>query len=137
MNMTQEVHDFINRIKSIKGYSEIVDVITTDMEKFKVDVTNMILSNRVHVEGRWTDYILSDININYNEDVFRLKDLLEMYGVFGEFDIPLTAESKGLIISYQYTLYDKFNIPMDIVNLFHVTLINPDNTHNEWYLGNK
>lgn len=137
MNMTKEVQDFINRIKSIKGYSEIVDVISTDMDKFKVDVTTMILSNKVHVEGRWTDYVLSDININYNEDVFRLKDLLEMYGIFGEFDIPLTAESKGLIISYQYILYDKFNIPMDIVNLFHVTLINSDNTHNEWYLGNK
>ena len=135
MKISEETKLFIDKLKRTKKFSSIVDVIMSDLNKFEIDITNDILKGDVHLDGRWTDYILSDINITYEEDVLKIKDILDMYGIIGTLNLPLTAESKGLIMSYQYSLLDVLGNDMDIVNLFHVTLSDPINSYTEWCLG--
>lgn len=135
MKMSKETEMFISKLKKVERFSKIVDVIMSDLNKFEVDITNDVLGGVVHLDGRWTDYILSDINITYEEDVLKIKDLLDMYGISETLNLPLTAESKGLIMSYQYSLLDALGNDMDVVNLFHVTLSDPNNNYTKWCLG--
>lgn len=136
MATSEACKKFINDLSTSSKFSLVSEMIKTDIEKFRNDITNMVLRKKIQLEGRWTDYILSDVNVLYEEDMLKLNDLFQMYGIRNDLP-PLKASDIALVVTYQYTLDDAFGNLMDTVNLFHVTIkgsIGDDDYINKWFI---
>lgn len=136
MKLSEDTKKFINKLKTSETYKSSADMILNDINKFKNDITNMILNKSIELEGSWSNYILSDINILYEEDMLKVSDMLNMYGI--KKDLPaLKSDDVALICTYQFTLYDVYDNVMGTINMFHVTIkgaVGDDDYVNEWFI---
>lgn len=135
MKYSEKTKAFIQKLIT-SGFEKTAELIKQDTIKIAKDVTKMVLRNSIQFEGKWTDYILTDVNVSYDEDMLKVNDMLNMYGI--RKDLPvLKADDRALIIGYQFTLVDAFGGTMDIVNIFHTTIkgsVGDDDFINRWFI---
>lgn len=131
--VSNEVKEFIDKISKTK-YKGINDVILSDIDKFNTGITDMVLKNKVKFESNWSSYTLTNVDVNYEENMAKAAELLDMYGIRNYLP-AIKATDTMLIMSYQYSLLDVFNNVIDTINCFHVT-ISYDFIHgnNSWIL---
>lgn len=135
MRISEASKKFISKLSSDNKFKKLSTLITQDINKCKVDITNMVLRNNITLEGNWTHYELTDINVIYDEDILHVNELLTMYGLKSLLP-ELKGDDNALIVSYKFNLFDMYGGIMDMVNVFHITIKgSTDNDNiNEWFL---
>lgn len=135
MNMTDEVKAFINKLSSDTRFTPTVDLIKQDLSKCNTDIINMILQRRIKLPDSWSGYVVTDIDIIYEEDVLNLHDLLSMYGLITR--IPqLYSGDTGITAIYRFDSFDAYENIVSTVHVYHITInctYNND-TFNEWFI---
>ena len=138
MKVSGKVKDWLAGIDNAK-YKCISDLINSDISVLKKGISELVLDNKVSFEGNWSDYVLDDVNFNYEEDILKFRDLVEnLYGI--DLDIigmhPLSVGDIGIAVSYQYNLYDLYGNVMDTVNAFHLSVSVPElkMAVNRWFV---
>ena len=136
MTISTEVKDFIAKLESKENFKPVAELIRQDLNKCRVDITDLVLKNRLKLEGSWSSYVASDVNVLYEEDMLKVIDLLKMYGLRDK--LPnLKADDTALISNYRFDLFDAYGNVMDATNVFHITIkgaVGEDDVINEWYL---
>lgn len=136
MTISTEVKDFITKLESKENFKPVAELIRQDLNKCRVDITDLVLKNRLKLEGSWSSYVASDVNVSYEEDMLKVIDLLKMYGLRDK--LPnLKADDTALISNYRFDLFDAYGNVMDATNVFHITIkgaVGEDDVINEWYL---
>jgi hypothetical protein len=134
MRVSDEVKKFIDNLKSSgENYSTVVDLIESDRHKIETDTTDAILRGELNIDYLWSDYVLSDINIVFDDNILKILDLLKMYGVEKEFP-NLNANSKGIIITYQYSYVNNVTFASDTLNFIHVGIDSDGEYENKWLM---
>lgn len=136
MKISSDVQRFMDEISKSKNLKSASELIRQDLKKCNRDITNMVLQNRLNLEGSWSSYIATDINVIYEEDMLRVRDLLMMYGLQSK--VPnLRGDDTVLIVNYKFDLFDAYNNVMDTTNVFHITIkgsVGEDDVINQWFL---
>lgn len=136
MKISEDVLNYLDELSKSEKMKSTVELIKQDLKKCNTDVTNMILRNKLKLEGSWSSYIATDVNVIYEEDMLRVSDLLTMYGLRDM--LPnLKGDDTALIASYKFDLFDAYDNVMDTTNVFHITIkgaIGEDDVVNQWFL---
>ena len=136
MKISEDVEKFLDEISQSEKFKTTVELIRQDLKKCSVDVTNKILRNKLKLEGSWSSYVATDINIIYEEDILRVSELLVMYGLRDK--LPnLKGDDTALIVNYRFDLFDAYGGVMDTTNVFHITVkgaVGEDDVINQWFL---
>ena len=139
MNVSDSVKDWLSNVNKTK-YKNISDLIKSDIVTMKRGVSELILNNQFKLEGSWSNYVLDDVSFTYEEDVLKFRDTVEsLYGISleGIGLHPLSVDDIGIVIAYQYNLYDLYGKVMETVNAFHLAVGRPDKglRGNKWFVA--
>lgn len=136
LKFTEKTKAFLKTLSDNQSFHELADMLSNDIEKFSRNIADLVISRKLALEGRWSEYIVTDINVTYEEDVFKTFDLLEMYGLTN--NLPqLEPSDAALICTYRCVLFDFYKQESDIVNLFHITIRDLNGRKqaiNEWFI---
>lgn len=137
MIISEEVKSFMSKLSSYKKFDNVIELLNQDIKKCKTDITTMILQGRLDLEANWSNYILSDVNILYNEDMLRVDNLLKMYGI-RDFIYDLRGDDVALMVNYKFNLFDIYGGILDTITVLHITIMKASgdtkNYTNQWYL---
>ena len=136
MKISDEVLKFTSKLSADKKFKEVAELIFQDLKKCKTDITNKVLRNQLSLEGNWSNYTATDVNVIYEEDMLRINDLLTMYGLRDKLP-TLKGDDIALIANYKFVLFDVYGGIMDTMNVFHITIkgaIGEDDVINQWFL---
>ena len=78
MKISEDVLKYLDELSKSEKMKSTVELIKQDLKKCSTDVTNMVLRNKLKLEGSWSSYIATDVNVIYEEDMLRVSDLLTM-----------------------------------------------------------
>ena len=121
MKRTDDVIKFITSLNSGSLGHKLQGVIDNDVEMLDGVIVNKILCGQFKVDGGWSAYTLSDVDILYDEDMLHFSDRLDMFGIRKSVP-PIRANDKGLVIIYRFTLYDIFGGDLDSLAAYHVAI---------------
>lgn len=136
MKFSEKTQTFIMTLNNNHAFHDLACMLFSDLDKFSQSIADMVICRRLKLEGRWSEYEVSDINVIYEEDVFKIFDLLQMYGLINELP-QLESSDVALICTYRCSLYDFYRREIDTVNLFHITVRDMKNRKkpvNEWFI---
>jgi hypothetical protein len=136
MNVSKKGQEFIQNIGDT--FPKAASLIWEDIKKFQKDITNLVLKDKINLEGSWNDYVVTDINLTYEENMIKFRDMIQVYGIHDDV-ATLYADDVGLVASYEYTLVDAMGGIMDRLYLFHITVKSTidGSYHNNWYILNR
>lgn len=121
MKQTDEVTNFIASLGTGSLGHKLQHMIDRDVDLFDKTIINKILRGEFKVEGGWTAYQLSDIDIMYDEDMLHFNERLDMFGIRDSVP-PIRANDKGMVIIYRFTLNDIFGGELDSMTAYHVAV---------------
>lgn len=123
MNATNKVKQFFMKMETMPYIpaSDLKELMRNDVNLFRNSVTDAILSRRVKLEGAWSGYTLSDIDVYYDEDMLVFSDKLEMFGIRDKVP-PIRSRDTGMIVVYRFTDFSAFGTELDSVVCFRVII---------------
>jgi hypothetical protein len=123
MYATNEVKEFLEKLKkqTIFDGASLVQVITDDEQTIRREVTNGIFGRRVHVDGTWSHYLLSDVDVIYDEDMLEFISRMDMVGIRKDIP-PVRAEDTAIAIIYKFVLFDAYGGELNSINAFRIIL---------------
>lgn len=104
-------------------------LIDNDIKAFDESITEKILSRRMKLEWGWNSYVLSNVDIFYDDLSLQLSERLELFGVRDDSPVIRPGDS-GLTIIYRFTVVDIMGTEMDMVTGIRVTVMRPNNVTN-------
>ncbi len=120
MKVTREVRDFIEDVSTT--FPELKKLFISDIKTFQNGVTDGIIAGRIHLENSWNGYIVSDIDVIYEEDMLEFVSKLDMFGIRDKLPGILSSDI-GTIIIYRFSSFDAYGNVSDIATGYHFGLI--------------
>ena len=119
--VTEESKKFLNKLRGIEDYKNCYNLISNDLLSIKSSISNKIINGRIRLEGNWSKYVCSDIDVIYEEDMIEFINKLNMYEI-SKYLPSIESTDTGMICIYQFILPDAYGGIMDILNVFHVLI---------------
>ena len=118
---TEETKTFLTKLGGINQFSKCYELLITDLTNIKSSISNKIISGKLKLEGNWSKYLCSDIDVIYEEDMIEFINKLNMYNI-SKYLPSIKGTDTGMICIYQFVLPDAYGGIMDILNIFHVII---------------
>lgn len=121
MKRTDEVGAFIKTIRGGSLGHKLASLVEADIKLFDETIIDKVLRGEFKMDGDWDAYVLSDIDILYDENMLKFNNRLDMFGI-RESVPPIRANDVGLVFIYRFVMYDIFGNEMDSLAAYHVII---------------
>lgn len=121
MKRTDEVINFIASLGTGSLGHKLQNVIDRDVKLFDDTIIDKVLRGEFKVDGDWSAYQLSDIDVLYDENMLHFNERLQMFGIRDSVP-PIRANDVGMVIIYRFTLNDIFGGELDSMAGYHVAI---------------
>lgn len=121
MKVSNDVKLFLEELNK-SNYKDIIEIIALDISKFEIAIGNRILEKRLNLDLSWNSFIVTDIDVYYQEDTLKFADRLDMYGI-RHLAPNLKLGDIGMVMLYRFSSLDVFGNIMDTITGYHLSII--------------
>ena len=132
MKVSVAVNDFLNdKVAIVKTPANmqdgmgVINVIQNDLNAFDAQVCREVLRGHVNLEGQWSSYIVTDIDIFYASNMVDFMSRLDLYGIARIVPDPSKFGS-GVVFAYRFDEFSAYNTILDTLLGYHIGLMNYD-----------